>query len=131
MLNDDAVCRLVRRPDGGGDTNPCAGWVAPKSEGLGRACKARILSYSSARRSVSRRSFSERDGGRGMGGLESGSCVAMDGGEDGLERDRDGRDVIFVVLLCVDRMGEGAWICMDMAKVGVPGGGISALAMYE
>lgn len=55
----------------------------------------------------------------------------MEGGEDGLERDRDERDVIFVVLLCVDRMGEGAWICIDMAKVGVPGGGMSALTMYE
>ena len=54
----------------------------------------------------------------------------MVGGEDGLEREREALDVIFVVL-CVDEIGEGAWICIDMAKVGQPGGGIRALPMYE
>ena len=54
----------------------------------------------------------------------------MVGGEEGLERDREARDVIFVVL-CDDKIGEGAWICIDMAKVGALAGGMSARAMYE
>ena len=95
MPIDEDVLRRARRPVCGGETNPCAGCVAPNCEGLGRDASESSRSCSSARRRVSRRSFSERDGGRGMGGRACGSCVAMLSGDEGLERERE-FDVIFV-----------------------------------
>lgn len=73
-------------------------------------------SCSSARRSVSRSNFSDLDDGRGIGGRDRGDDGLS--GEEGLDLDPEFRRV-FVVgdIGPVDMMGEGAWICIDMARV--------------
>jgi hypothetical protein len=65
-----------------------------------------------------------------MGGLESGSCVEILRGDEDLERERE-LDVIFVGgdMGLVDEIGDGAWICIDMARVGGRGAGTRARFM--
>ena len=66
-------------------------------------------------------------GGRAVGG----SWVATLRGDDGLEREVEYGWGIFVGGGLVERMGAGAWICMEMAKVGAPGAGTRARLMKE
>ena len=57
-----------------------------------------------------------------------GSCVVVVRGEEG-----PGGVAIFVCgeVGRMDKMGEGAWICMEMAKVGATGAGTRTRLMGE
>lgn len=112
-----------------GDRNGEPGSEAPMTLELGRGCTFNMRSCSSARRSVSRSRRSERLDGRVIGERCSGGSWAWcESGEDGrshesrlLDWDRPralelgtgagDRDRM-------DRTGDGAWICMDIARVG-------------
>ena len=111
---------------------PCAGCVAPKIDGLGRAERASSLSCSSTLRRVSRSSLSEREGGRVMAGLLLGRCVGELKGDDGLECEREARR-LFVGGYdgLAEMMGDGAWICMDMGSGGGARAGTKACLMRK
>ena len=111
MPTEEAVPRRMRWPAGvdGGEAakKPCAGWVAPNVDGVGKDERDKIRSCSSALRSVSRNNFSDREGGRGIGGRDKGDDGER--GEAGLELGRarvrvfEGGEVVLV-----DMMGDGA-----------------------
>ena len=84
MPIDELVLRLAcRRGE--------EGWAGPKMEGLGKAERFAIRSCSSARRSVSRRRRSEREGGRAMGGRRGTAGTGDVGGRGdvGLDCERE------------------------------------------
>ena len=80
------------------------------------------LSCSSARRRVSRSKRSDLEGGRGIGGRANGDVGLR--GEDGLDLDRE-LERVFVGgdVGLANVTGEGACICIDMAKVAEARGG--------
>lgn len=132
VVVEDDVARLERRPPGGGgDMKPWAGCCAPKTLGVGSALSIIILSCSSTFRNVSLSNLSERDGGRGIPGLGIGGRLVVGlRGEVGLDLERESL-LLYVggEMGLLEMMGDGACICIDMARVGGPRAGTSACLM--